>query len=155
MSIAISDAIGFPSSILTSSALAGFNVSEQATTVELDRFHFVFEEAPSTDRSASALRVVGIHAYIYNVPANFDALVNHASIHPTIRALVLLFDSSDRLQEFVKPFVEVLTLTTQAETIELVLAYEEGRENKAVGVDLVTLKPNGASFVSLFPLSRY
>ncbi|KAI0763892.1 hypothetical protein BC629DRAFT_1737939 [Irpex lacteus] len=124
----------------------GFNILEQATTMRLEPFCFVFEGTPSTDRSASSLSVVGMHAYIegsYYLPAadNFDALVNHARTQPTIRALVLLFDSSDRLQEFVKRFVEVLALTT--ETIDLVLAYEKEEERKAVGVDLVTLEPNG------------
>ncbi|KAI0748977.1 hypothetical protein BC629DRAFT_1599073 [Irpex lacteus] len=128
-----------------------FDVSEQATTMDLYPFHFVFEEAPSTDRSASALRVVGVHAYIWStsddlpfakLPANFDALVNHARTHPTIRALVVLSDSLDCLQNSVKPFVEVLALAT--ETIELVLAYEKEEERQAVGVDLFTLKPSGA-----------
>ncbi len=110
-------------------------------------FNFVFEEAPFTDRSASALSVVGLHTYIHDrnssdLPANFDALVDHASTQPTIRALVLLFDSLDDLQVSVKPFVGVLAPVT--ETIELVLAYEEEEEDKAVSVDLVTLEPNGA-----------
>ncbi len=111
-------------------------------------FHFVFEEAPATDRPDSVLSVVGIHAYIYHLrelPASFDALVNHARTRPTIHALVLFFDSFDYLQESIKPFVEVLALATG--TIELVLAYEE-KERKAVGVDLATLEPNGASLVA-------
>ncbi|KAI0727733.1 hypothetical protein BC629DRAFT_1577204 [Irpex lacteus] len=112
-------------------------------------FHFVFEEAPATDLSASALSVVGVHAYIHmyeGFPANFDAqaLVDHARTLPTIRALVLLFQSSDRLLESKKPFVEVLQVAMAPENVELVLAYkEEEEEGKAVGVDLVTLKTNG------------
>ncbi|KAI0763917.1 hypothetical protein BC629DRAFT_1596848 [Irpex lacteus] len=122
----------------------GFDVSEQATTMRMNPFYFIFEEALSTDRSVSALSVVGMHAYIheyYEFPANFDALVNHARTHPTIRALVLLFRSINHLQESLKPFLEVLTMAT--ETIELVLAYEKEEEGQAVGVDLVTLELNG------------
>lgn len=121
-------------------------------------FHFVFEETPaSADRSVSALSVVGIHAYINkyvnDLPVNFDALVHHAKTHPTIRVLVLLFSSLRSLQESLKPFVEVLTLAS--ETIDLVLAYEDEEERRAVGVDLVTLEPNGASSVVSLPLSHY
>lgn len=62
----ISDVIRFPSSVLTSSALAEFNVSEHATTIHARPFRFVFEEAPaSTDRAASALSVAGMYTYIY------------------------------------------------------------------------------------------
>ncbi|KAI0763910.1 hypothetical protein BC629DRAFT_1596844 [Irpex lacteus] len=121
-----------------------FDVSEQATTMRLGHFDFAFEEAPATDRSASALSVVGIHAYIYNsdnLPANLDALVNHARTQPTIRALVLLFRSIHHLQKSMNPFVQVLTLTT--ETVELVLAYEKKEKCGAEAVDLVTLEPNG------------
>ncbi|KAI0748982.1 hypothetical protein BC629DRAFT_130072 [Irpex lacteus] len=129
-----------------------FNVSEQATTMRASVFHFVFEEAPATDRPASALSMVGMHAYIVNtLPGNFDALVNHARTRPTIRALVVLFDSFAALRASVRHFVEVLVMA--AETIELVLAYEEREERKAVGVDLVTLEPNGASsIVSTLPV---
>ncbi|KAI0731732.1 hypothetical protein BC629DRAFT_625863 [Irpex lacteus] len=130
----------------------GFNVSEQATTMHASVFHFVFEEAPATDRPDSVLSVVGMHAYIheYNkLPANFDALVNHARTQPTIRALVLLFNSLDYLQESLKPFLEVLTLVS--ETMDLVLAYEKMEECTAVGVDLVTLEPNGASSAGIAP----
>ncbi|KAI0797434.1 hypothetical protein BC629DRAFT_1592465 [Irpex lacteus] len=136
----------------------GFDVSEQATTMYLYPFHFVFEETSAyTDRSASALSVVGMHAYIVDhswrrLPANFDALVTHTRTHPTIRALVLLFESLDRLQNFVKPFIEVLVLA--AETIELVLAYEEEEEDKAVSVDLVTLEPNDRIWTDL-PVLTY
>lgn len=124
----------------------------------LDPFQFVFEEAAiSTDRSAFALSVAGMHAYIneyHKLPAKFDALVNHTRTHPTIRALVLLFHSFDSLQETMKPFAEVLTLATV--TIELVLAYKMEKERKAaVGVDPVTLEPNGALFVPSLSLSRY
>ncbi|KAI0763901.1 hypothetical protein BC629DRAFT_1596841 [Irpex lacteus] len=125
-----------------------FDVSEQATTMYMEPFHFVFEEAPATDRPDSVLSVVGIYAYLNGyglraIPANFDAMVSHARTHPTIRALVVLSDSSYRLQKFTKPFVEVLALAAQ--TIELVLAYEDDseEERRAVGVDLVTLEPNG------------
>ncbi len=114
-------------------------------------FRFVFEEAPVTDRSASALSVVGMHAYIMyttDLPAHFDALVDHARTQPTIRALVLLFESLSHLEESVKPFVQVLG--PASETIDLVLAYEAKNwmERKAVSVDLVTLEPNGASPVA-------
>ncbi|KAI0748980.1 hypothetical protein BC629DRAFT_130016 [Irpex lacteus] len=132
---------------------AGFDVSEQTKTMRLEPFSFVFEETPApTDRSVSALSVVGMHAYIVDhswrrLPANFDALVTHTRTHPTIRALVLLFDSSDRLQKSIKPFVEVLALATG--TIELVLAYEEWKEPRAVGVDLATLEPNGRIWTDL------
>ncbi|KAI0763913.1 hypothetical protein BC629DRAFT_1542807 [Irpex lacteus] len=128
----------------------GFNVSEQTTAMQLRPFHFVFEEAPATDRSASALSVVGMHAYIVyssDLPANLDALIKHASTQPTIRALVLLFESLDDLQKSMEPFVQVLALT--AETIELVLAYEDEEERRAVGVDLTTLEPNGYIWTDL------
>ncbi len=105
-------------------------------------FHFVFEEAPATDRPDSVLSVTGIYVYISSLPVNFDALVNHTRTRPTIRALVLLFDSLDYLQESLKPFLEVLTLA--GETIDLVLAYEKKKECTAVGVDPFTLEPNGA-----------
>ncbi|KAI0763872.1 hypothetical protein BC629DRAFT_1542394 [Irpex lacteus] len=127
----------------------GFCVLEQSTTdLRIGIFLFVFEAtlaAATTDRSVTALSVAGMHAYIDSddiakLPANFDALVNHARTHPTIRALVLLFDSFDRLKKSLEPFVQVLALA--AENIELVLAYEMEKENKAVGVDLVTLEPN-------------
>ncbi len=120
--------------------------------MRVDSFYFAFEEAPSTDRSASALSVVGMHAHIDDrslrkLPANFDALANHARTHPTIRALVLLFRSLDDLQKSMETFVQVLALA--AETIDLVLAYEEREERRAVGVDPVTLEPNGASLIAL------
>ncbi|KAI0797433.1 hypothetical protein BC629DRAFT_1734336 [Irpex lacteus] len=118
----------------------GFNVSEQATTMHASVFHFVFEEAPATDRPDSVLSVTGIYVYISSLPVNFDALVNHTRTRPTIRALVLLFDSLDYLQESLKPFLEVLTLA--GETIDLVLAYEKKKECTAVGVDPFTLEPN-------------
>ncbi|KAI0763919.1 hypothetical protein BC629DRAFT_969855 [Irpex lacteus] len=144
-----------------------FNVSEQATTMRMDPFHFVFEEATaSTDRSASALSVVGVHAYIHKyatLPANLDALAKHASTQPTIRALVLLFYSFDILQDSVKPFVEVLGPATEA--IEFVLAYEEEEEKskaeqdggrkktgRVLGADLATLEPSGASPLVLFSI---
>lgn len=123
---------------------ADFDVSEQLTTMNLDPFHFVFDKASATDRSASALSVVRMHAYIdypYDLPANFDALANHARTQPTIRAFVLLFDSLDRLQQSLKPFVGVLTPVN--ETIEILLSYGE-KAGRAVGVDPVTLEPNGA-----------
>ncbi|KAI0725934.1 hypothetical protein BC629DRAFT_1741801 [Irpex lacteus] len=122
----------------------GFNVSEQTTAMQLRPFHFVFEEAPATDRPDSALSVVGIHAYILfssDLPANFNALVDHARTRPAIRALVLLFESFADLQVSVGPFVEVLSLA--ADTIKIVLAYEKEEECQAVGVDLVTLEQNG------------
>ncbi len=128
--------------------------------MELGLFCFVFEEASSKpeDRSVSALNVVGMHAYIYDsiystVPIDFDALVNHDRTRSTIRALVLLFDSIDHLRNSVKPFAEVLALET--ETIELVLAYEDKEERRAVCVNPVTLEPNGASFVASSSVSRY
>lgn len=132
---------------MTSSALAEFDVSEeQEATMQLVPFQFVFGEALSTHRSASALSVVGMHAYIYkyaNFPANFDALVNPLRTHPTIHALVLLFDSLDRLRKSMKPFAHLFSPSTGA--IDLVLSYSEGKkEGRAVGVDLVTLEPNGA-----------
>lgn len=133
--------------ILTSSALAEFDVSEQATTdLRAGLFHFVFERAPLTDRSASALSVVGIHASIGNMlPVNFDALVDYLRTHPTIRALqvILLFNSLYSLQESLKPFVEVLRAAMAPENVELVLAYKQER-CKAVSVDLVTMEPSGA-----------
>ncbi|KAI0763898.1 hypothetical protein BC629DRAFT_1737943 [Irpex lacteus] len=123
-----------------------FDVSEQTTTMRLSQFQYVFEGAPPTDRSASALSVVGMCVYIDGrgwgkLPANFDALVNHARTHPAIRALVLLFESFADLQLSVRPFVEVLSLA--ADTIKIVLAYEKEEECQAVGVDLVTLEQNG------------
>ncbi|KAI0763894.1 hypothetical protein BC629DRAFT_1443100 [Irpex lacteus] len=152
----------------------GFDVSEQATTTRMDPFHFVFERAPLTDQSASALSVVGMHAYIDDfdlrtIPANFDALVNHARTQPTIRALVLLFDSFERFQNSMKPFVEALDPATEA--IEFVCAYEEEKDEeekdeeekdeeekdeeekggkkrreltgRVLGVDMFTLEPTG------------
>ncbi len=121
--------------------------------MELEPFGFVFNGAPLKDRPASALSVVGMCAYIHSLPVNLDPLLNHARTHPTIRSLVLLFDSLDRLEQSLKPSAEVLTLAS--ETIDLVLAYEMEEERKAVGVDLVTLEPNGASPVASLPLSRY
>lgn len=139
---------------------AGFDVSEQVTTMNLYPYSFVFEEAPaSADRSASALSVVGMHAYIYDsneLPVNFDALVNHTRTHPTIRvALLLLFDSFDNLQERLKLFIEALDPATEA--IEFVFAYEEEEEKskaehdgerkktgRVLGADLTTLEPSGA-----------
>ncbi len=124
--------------------------------MRLGRFHFAFEEASApTDRPDSVLSVVGMHAYISSLSANFNALVSHARTYPTIFTIVLLFGSLHSLQQSLKHFVEVLALAT--ETIELVLAYEDDseEERRAVGVDLVTLEPNGASSVPSFPLSQY
>ncbi|KAI0763870.1 hypothetical protein BC629DRAFT_1542371 [Irpex lacteus] len=137
-----------------------FDVSEEGIIeMRAGPFRFVSEETlTSTDRSVSALSVAGMHAYIQSdcneyisdkLPANFGALVNHVRTQFTIRALVLLFDSFEHLQHSMKDFVDVLGPAT--ETIELVLAYEEGG-HKAVGVDLVTLEPNGASPVASVPL---
>lgn len=113
--------------------------------MELRPFHFVFEGATPTDRSASALSVVGMCAYIHKHStflADFDVLVNHARTGPSIRSLVLLFDSFDLLRQPLNPLVEVLAPVS--ETIEILLAYETKEEHKAVGVDLVTLELNGA-----------
>lgn len=150
MSITTTDAIRFPMSILT--LKLAFEVSEQVTAIHLDPFVFVFEGAPRTDWSASALSVVGVHAYIngFHNDANFDALVNRARthMHPTVRALVLLFDSFSRLQQYMKPLVHLLGPGTEA--LDLILAYEEeeekGREKsgRVLGVDPVTLRPSGA-----------
>lgn len=117
-------------------------------------FHFVFEETlASTDRSVSALTVVGMHAYIDDshwhrdrLPANFNALINHLSTLPTIRATILLFVSFEHLQKSMEPFLSFLqALIPATEAMNIFLAYqalEEGR--KAVGVDLATLERNGA-----------
>lgn len=148
-----------------SSTLSGFNVSEQleleATTMRLALFHFVFKEAlTSTGCSVSALNVVGIHAYIYDsddLRVNFDALVNHLMTHSIVRRdLVLLFESFDLLQESMKPVVEALQASPATENIELMLAYDEREECqcRAVGVDPVTLEPNGASSVVSLALSQ-
>ncbi len=129
--------------------------------MDIGMFHFVFEEHTSEGRLVSALSVVGICAYINehpstNLPASFDALVNHIRTHPTIRALILLFDSFDRLvQESITPCLDGLVLVTETIQLHVVLAYESEEEHsKAIGVDLVTLEPNGASTVASVPLGN-
>ncbi len=109
--------------------------------MQLNSFYLIFEKASST-ASSSALSVVGMYTYINSdLPVDFNALVTHTRTSPTIRSLVLLFVSLDSLHQFLNPFVEVLALATH--TINLVFAYDEKKEHRAVGVDPVTLDPNG------------
>ena len=131
--------------VLTSNALSEFDVSENATTMYLRPFYFVFEEAQaSVDGPTSPLSVVGMRTYTYKLPSNFDALLAHARTRPTIRAVVCLYHSLNDLQHNPTPFLDALSPTT--ESIGLVLAYEEvkGSEYRAVGVNVATLEPDGA-----------
>lgn len=125
----------------------------------LSPFQFVLEEISATQRSTRALGVIGVHAHIdfrykYALPANLDQfgpLIHHLRTRPTIRIAVLLFTSLHNLKQAIQASTHVLDpVVTGSST--LVLMYEEEEERRAVGVDLITLEPDGAYSAVSFAL---
>lgn len=122
-------------------------MSEQATIMAMNdidddpAFRFVFEEPSlATDKVTSTLKVGGLCACIgYSV--NFDALVDRIRTSPTIRAIILLFHSFKHLQD--KMRLCHPSLDPAAERVNPVLVYMNDEGDGAIGVDLLTLAPNG------------
>ena len=143
--------------ILTESGLlSGFQVSEKTTVMHLENAHLTFESlsTSATTASTSQIGMVGASVHINNstLAFEFGALLARLRRCLTLRVVLLCFDSFEHLRK-------AMGNDTQGSPIscsKLVLAYlqESGprgvKKNKAIGVNLTTLKPSG-----MFPFSTF
>ncbi|KAI0748973.1 hypothetical protein BC629DRAFT_129786 [Irpex lacteus] len=131
-----------------------FDVLEQEATIEMyypGSFGLILNDAPATDtnRPATHLRVVGIHAYI-NIsvlPIQFDTLFDRIRTRPTISTAVILFESLYCMKTVIQRYPDLFR--PDAEYVRLVLAYADWEQYRAVGIDLTTMKPNGVRWTDL------
>lgn len=117
-------------------------------------FGLILNDAPATDtdRPATHLRVVGIHAYI-NIsvlPIQFDTLFDRIRTRPTISTAVILFESLYCMKTVIQRYPDLFR--PDAEYVRLVLAYADWEQYCVVGIDLTTMKPNGECSSDVVPI---
>lgn len=140
---------------LTSSTFSEYNVSESQRMTKMHlghNFDFIFEDMPLAHEPTPSLRVAQMHVYIphFELPNDLklEALIDHVRSHPSIRVLVLLFGSFWHLHRVMEPYRSDFERAN--DSLKVVLAYLEPPDHEAVGVDPVTMQPNGVSHHVIF-----